>query len=273
MVAHWSQSVYESICGTAEVIGGILFLFRRTALTGALVSSFVLTNVLLYNLFFDIPVKLFASNLLLSSLFVILPDVRPLFRFFWLHQPAAPAGVWVPQSSRRAFRIATRTVEIIFVLGFLIEMPIQTAMGWQHNRAAARTPSSLLGAWHVDPSHAPTGAFITADGLPASDLYIDTVARAFTRSTDGVLWRTGLDIDSKAHTLMVYPTGKDGAKYAWQMPDSDHLILTTTSPDKPKQEEKISAPTVLTFTRTPIPAHYPLLDRGFHLINPWGLER
>ena len=30
---------------------------------------------------------------------------------------------------------------------------------------------------------------------------------------------------------------------------------------------------VVTFTRTPIPSHYPLLDRGFHWINPWGLER
>jgi len=30
---------------------------------------------------------------------------------------------------------------------------------------------------------------------------------------------------------------------------------------------------VLTLTRTSIPNHYPLLDRGFHFVNQWGLER
>jgi hypothetical protein len=32
-------------------------------------------------------------------------------------------------------------------------------------------------------------------------------------------------------------------------------------------------PAVLTLTRTPIPNHYPLPNRGFHFVNQWGLER
>jgi hypothetical protein len=26
----------------------------------------------------------------------------------------------------------------------------------------------------------------------------------------------------------------------------------------------------VSFTRIPLPAHYPLLDRGFHFVNQWG---
>ena len=32
-------------------------------------------------------------------------------------------------------------------------------------------------------------------------------------------------------------------------------------------------PAELSFTSTPVPDHYPLLDRGFHFVNQWGLER
>jgi hypothetical protein len=272
--------MYEVFCGLAEVTGGVLILFRRTALAGALVSVFVMTNVLLYNMFFDVPVKLFAASLLLACLYLAVPDLRALFDFFWLHKPAAPAAVWVPPASRRWYRMTLRTVEIIFTFGPLILIPIFIGMGWKQNLKAMRTPSPLLGAWHLDAAHPATGAFITGDGAPASDLYIDTVQRAFTRSVDGELWRTNLHIDAKAHTISVRPYGGDPVKYSWQMPDAQHMVLTTVPPEPPKAKDKTPpkpAPPfttqVISFTRTPTMAHYPLLERGFHWVNQWGYER
>src|SRR5580700_10448999 len=150
--------MYEVFCGLAEVTGGVLILFRRTALAGALVSAFVMTNVLLYNMFFDVPVKLFAASLLLACLYLAVPDLRALFDFFWLHKPAAPAAVWVPPASRRWYRMTLRTVEIIFTFGPLILIPIFIGMGWKQNLKAMRTPSPLLGAWHLDAAHPATGA-------------------------------------------------------------------------------------------------------------------
>jgi hypothetical protein len=275
--------IYESICGAAEVIGGILFLFRRTALLGALISTFVLANVVLYNFFFDVPVKLLAANLLLASLFVVLPDVPALYRFFWQHKPVAPCGVWVPPASRKAFRIATRTVEIIFLVYFLAYLPATVFLNWNNNRDAANTSSPLLGAWHLDATHPASGPFITPEGLPATDLYLDSPIRAFTRSTDGELWRTYPTIDSTAHTIHIYIQTRPEVTYTWQMSDPNHVTLTslppTPDPDaKPDSKAKPNAtqpftPDTLTFTRTPIPSHYPLLDRGFHFINQWSLER
>jgi hypothetical protein len=274
--------IYESICGAAEALGGVLLLFRRTALLGALLSCFVLTNVVLYNFFFDVPVKLFALNLLLASLFVLLGDVRPLFDFFWRHQPAAPAAVWIPPSARRSFRIAIRAVEIVYTVAFPVALPILIGVGWHKNSVAARTPSPLIGAWHLDPGHAASGAFITPEGLPVTDLYVDTIVRGFGRSTDGELWRTGLKVDARAHTVRINCYTSRPVTYAWQMPDLDHLILTSTPPEKPlpKAKEKSETkpapafiPAVITMTRVSVPAHYPLLERGFHLVNQWGLER
>jgi len=111
-----SSPIYEGICGYAELLAGILLLFRRTALFGALLASFVLLNVLLDNLFFDVPVKIYAAHLLFFALFLTLPDAGQLFRFFWLHQPAAPMGVWTPPANQLWFRRTILGVEIALVL-------------------------------------------------------------------------------------------------------------------------------------------------------------
>ncbi|GAA3751656.1 hypothetical protein GCM10022270_07800 [Terriglobus aquaticus] len=276
MTMLWSllalNPAYQIICGAAEVIGGVLILFRRTALAGALVSAFVMTNVLLYNLFFDVPVKLFAANLLLALVFITLPDVPALFRFFWLHQPAAPAGVWIPQIERKRFRIATRVVEVIFIIAFLIAGPILNGIGWwkYHKASLGKTP--LQGAWHID---APTPSLASPEQQPITAIYVDSPTLVRTRSTDGALWRTSLRCDEKtpACNIRIYTTGSR-ARYAWKAVDADHMVLTAIPPrDAKPQDAAHFHPYTLTLTRIPLPTHYPLLDRGFHWVNEWGLER
>jgi hypothetical protein len=219
-----------------------------------------MANVVLYNFFFDVPVKLFAVNLLLACLFVALPDGEALFRFFWLHEPAAPTGIWVPPASRRGFRIATRLVEAVFIGYFVLYMPYKYGGLWKVRNAASTVQSPLLGAWKVDAAHPPSGAFVTPEGLPATELYIDSVARAFLRSTDRQLWRTRLNVDGGAHKIQITGYAKDPLDYAWFMPDANHLLLKSKSD-------------VVALTRTPVAAHYPLMERGFHFVNEWGLER
>ncbi|GGH16580.1 hypothetical protein [Silvibacterium dinghuense] len=273
--------VYEMICGAAEVIGGILLMFRRTALAGALISAFVITNVLLYNLFFDVPVKLFAANLLLALVYLILPDVPPLWNFFIRHRPSAPQADWAPPAHTKAARISLRITEIVFILTFLVVFPILMGMGFFQSRKAAAVPTPLLGAWHLDADHPASGAFITPEKQPVSDLYIDSAVRAFMRGPDGELWRTHLNIDPKAHTVHIRCYTNGEVNYAWSEPDPNHLVLTTVPPPAPKADSKKKdqkpapafTPETLTLTRVPVPAHYPLLERGFHWVNQWGLER
>jgi hypothetical protein len=274
--------VYEIICGSAELLGGILLLYRRTALAGALFSAFVMANVVFYNFCYDVPVKLFAVNLLLGCIFLALPDALSLCRFFWSHKPAAPTATWVPPATRRAGRIAILVTEIVFAAAFLVVRPIFMTIGWHHLQDALRTPSPLVGAWHLDATHPASGAFIDPEGRPVTDLYVAPSSRAYTRSTDGELWLSGVNLDSKKHTVRIscYFIGPP-TNYAWQLSDANHLILTSVPPDPPKPDPKRKldrpaaqfSPAVLTLTRIPTPAHYPLLERGFHFINEWRYER
>jgi hypothetical protein len=189
--------VYEIICGSAECLGGILLLYRRTALAGALFSAFVMTNVVLYNFCYDVPVKLFSADLLLGCIFLALPDALSLRRFFWSHKPAAPTATWVPPASRRAGRIAILVTEIVFAAAFLVVRPIFMTIGWHKLQVALRTPSPPVGAWHLDATHPASGAFIDPEGVPITDLYVAPSSRAYTRSTDGELWLSGVDLDPK----------------------------------------------------------------------------
>ena len=256
--------LYEMICGAAEVAGGLLILFRRTALLGALLSAFVLSNVVLYNFFFDVPVKIYATHLLLMCLVVIAPDALSLFRYFWQHKPTAPTGVWVPPARRRSFRIATALIEAFFFFMVAVVAPIADFWpAYKHMRTSLQHPSPLSGQWHLT---AATTPYLTGDGLPITDIFLEPSGRVMLRATDQALWRAGAQIDDKKHTLMLASEVTGPVTYAIAQPDPSHLTLTPTGKDAAKNGS-------LSLTRVPLPTHYPLLDRGFHFVNEWGLER
>jgi hypothetical protein len=158
-------------------------------------------------------------------------------------------------------------------------------IGWHREQVEARTPTPLFGAWHLDSTHPPRGPFVVGNDLPVRDFYVDAANRAYRRSTDGTLWNTSIQMGHDANKI-TFLSGRP-TTYAWQMVDANHLTLTTTPPKAPpakkaeldaktQPEAQPAAPfvpQVLTFTRMPIPDHYPLLDRGFHWISPWAFER
>ena len=264
--------VYEMICGAAEIAGAVLLFFRRTALAGALLVGFVMTNVLLYNLFFDVPVKIYAAHLVLFAIAVVAPDLHALIDFFWHHKAAAPSGVWVPPAERRSFRFGTRMVEIVLVVLFLLNIP-NFYKGYAQQRDSMRHPSPLSGEWRLDSAlltakgHTVSKPVLTGDGQPLAALFFEPSGRSMARSADGVLWRGGAKIDPAKHTMRLFIQGTgDAVVYSVAQPDPTHLIL------RPTGEDAATEP-VLQLTRVPLPSHYPLLDRGFHWVNEWGLER
>ena len=72
---------YELFTGLVEAIGGILLFHRRTRLIGGLILVGALVNVVAINFFYNVPVKLYASHLLLFAVLIILPDSKRMFNF------------------------------------------------------------------------------------------------------------------------------------------------------------------------------------------------
>jgi hypothetical protein len=280
MTLLWSMlgvmPVYEMICGWAEVIAGVLLLVRRTSLAGAMLTTFVMTNVLLYNLFYDVPVKLFAAHLVLLALFLILADIGPLYRFFVLNESAEPKGVWVPPVSRAGILKAMKIVEICYLALALITVAYNVSTRWTAFQAGQK-PSPLVGAWTV--ANATPAAPKTAEGRPWTNVYFDNTFRAMVRDSSGQLWRYSLKYDATKHTVDML--GWDGpTKFTWNLDDPSHLTLTARAADPPKPKTGVAAkpPTspsaseTLQLEREPTAKSYVLYDRGFHLVNEWGYE-
>ncbi len=264
--------VYETVCGLAEVSAGILLLFRRTALAGGLLAGFVLSNVLLYNFFFDVPVKLYAAHLVLFSIAVVAPDLQALLNFFWRHKPATPSGVWAPPASHRSLRIATLSVECCLLALFVcFDIPPMFSAMIAHRRSTLH-PSSFTGEWQINSSGFNNGkvnseaALLTGEGQPAIALFLEPNGNADIRSADGQLWRTSFSINEGKHTVAIRAYAFQGGDYTFIQPDATHLVLTPSGKDSADRA-------MLYLTRVLLPKSYPLLTRGFHLVNEWGYER
>ncbi len=77
---------YNLFTGGAELLGGLLLLFRRTTTLGALVTFGVMANVMALNFFYDVPVKLLSTHLVLFSLLLLLLDGKRLLQLFFFNK-------------------------------------------------------------------------------------------------------------------------------------------------------------------------------------------
>jgi hypothetical protein len=252
---------YEITCGVVETLSALLLLFRRTALAGALLAIVVLTNILLFDIFFDVAVRLYAFGLLLMALTLVVPDAHALLRFFFLREPAMSTATWgLPDAAALVFEVC------LFLSAF---KPIfgQERRQTARELANERHPATIAGQWHIDNSTAGAEPLRGGNGEFITDVFLEPSGRINLRSTDRRLWGGG-DYDAAAHKLIAV-AGMRGVQYNVSQPDPDHLTLTPTSGS--------GADPTLSLTRVPLPSSYPLLDRihehSLHLVEEWGFLR
>ena len=81
-----TSRAYTFFGGLMEVSGGLLLLFRRTKTLGALVAVAVMINVAILNFAYDVPVKIFSTNIVLLCIFILTYEWKKLYNFFILHK-------------------------------------------------------------------------------------------------------------------------------------------------------------------------------------------
>ena len=107
---------YQIFSGVMETIVGILLLNRKTVTLGALLGVGVFANVVMINLSYDVPVKLYSMQLLIYSIFLTANDWKRLLNFFCLNQDASPTILYNIDLKKKWQRIT----RIIFKVGFIV---------------------------------------------------------------------------------------------------------------------------------------------------------
>jgi uncharacterized membrane protein YphA (DoxX/SURF4 family) len=114
------SDTYKIFMGLAEIIPGVLLLFRRTTPLGALLAVAVTTNIVLVNFSFDVPVKIFSSHLLFLSFVILTPFAVSIFRFLILNQSAQLRIAPFPKKNK------TVKISRLLVKGYLVLFVVLT---------------------------------------------------------------------------------------------------------------------------------------------------
>ncbi|MEO7991453.1 MAG: hypothetical protein ABI663_18015 [Chryseolinea sp.] len=114
------STAYNFFTGFCEALGGFLLFFRRTKMLGAFITIGVMSNIVILNFTYDVPVKLLSIHLLFLTLFLLAPDARRLLNFLILNKPTEPEAR-EPIFKKRKWNITlsiVKAVVIVLVLGY-----------------------------------------------------------------------------------------------------------------------------------------------------------
>ncbi len=256
---------YEVFGGLCEMLGGLLLVFRRTTLLGALVSIGVLTNVVMLNFSYDVPVKLFSAHLLAMAAFLALPDLARLANLLVFNRRAEPAAIR-PLFRRRWLHRGAMVLRVLFVFGFSGFLLYQAHQGSkQYGNLAPKPP--LYGIWNVDE--------FVIDGQVRPPLVTDEtrwrrVVFDFPKTIATQLmndsrqrFRLALNKNRKVLTLTKRDDPQWRSAISYRQPDPKHLALEGTF-DGHKIRARLSRVDESAFL---------LVSRGFHWINEYPYNR
>jgi hypothetical protein len=237
---------YVFFAGIAEVIGSVLLLSRRTYVAGALLLIVVMANVVVMNLCYDVPVKLFSMLLLAMLCALVAPHAKrlagALLGYSTRELPPRVRGSVMTERVRLALKltmvalIALRAYEHIVISRWISEQ---------------KTITPLHGTWRAER--------VVIDGIERPPLFTDDARwRKLIFHEYGLVVRFATDrrrhfqteVDAAAQTISV-AQGPFRQLWHYRLVDGEHLTIDTPT---------IHAELVL----EPEP---PLTTRGFHWVQ------
>ncbi|HEU4887658.1 MAG TPA: hypothetical protein VFV49_07225 [Thermoanaerobaculia bacterium] len=247
-----ASTAYVMFTGFGELLGGLLLTNRRTTLLGALVTAAVMTQVVALNFFYDVPVKIYSSELLFTALIIAAPDAQKLLRFFILDRSSEPLF------THPKLRIAAK-VTVVLLVGYLGFTPFKESWDLRQSalaRWSAKSP--LSGIWTIERE-------VPASSAAWRRLIIAGPQRGAIQTMDESITRYRIALDEKKKTLVF--TNMFGPKFEaamnYEHPDPKTLILSGQFDGK-----NIVATLHREDDRT-----FRLTSRGFHWVNEGPFNR
>jgi hypothetical protein len=262
---------YNVFAGLAEIVGPALLCTRRTATLGALICVATLSNIVILNFAFDVPVKLYSLHLLAMACFVLAPDVPRLVNVLIRDRATAPRNeppLIADPVRYRKWRVAFRVLATAVLMFSLA----QSYVIWNSRNTIG--PPSLHGIFAVRDTMR-SGAWVPVTGHDSASwkrLTIGAFNRATIRFASDSVAVAIVTIDSLKHTLVLddeYLRNQTPrirtlhGTFSYEVPTANELILTG----------RIDADSMrLRFSRTD-EKQYPLMNRGFHWIQEQPFNR
>lgn len=225
---------YSVAAGMVELVSGLLLLWNRTQLLGALGSAMAMAQVLILNMTYDVPVKLAVGELFLVAVGLTSPYWSNLMRVVLNRGEARPVERWLPVGAGEPWLRRTGVGAKFGIAGSLLAV---TAMQNTMVYTAMHTPTSTLdGIWRAtsftvdkreamltqtNPQPWANVAIVDRNKVPQLRVVklVSQVPAGYT-----TIWL--LKVKGNRLELRKHEWDSAGVVLRATQPDNDHLVLT-----------------------------------------------
>jgi hypothetical protein len=258
------STAYTIFGGLAEVAAGILVLFRKTTLLGALLAAGVMANVAIMDFSYDVSVKLYAVNLMLMALVLVAPDTKRLLDVFLLNRTAPPAdlGTLPTEPRRRWAYLVLKTLVVLYLLVPLTLRNLKT-----YREVGPHAPKfSLYGLYRVDAfrSNGVLKPALLDDAGRWRYVAIESKDTLYVKHMDDSLTRYSVQYDAKTHTAVIH---SDPAKSTGDATPSSGSLVASQQGGKLELSGVVDGQTLEVDLEPVDPQKFLLNSRGFHWIS------
>lgn len=256
---------YNLFMGVAE-IAAIFLLFRRTMTFGAIITLMTTANVMAVNYFYDVPVKILSTMLVLMTLFLLLNDATRLFRFFFTGEAISLPKIKSPVFTHKWMRLAKSSIKFLLI-SYALVYGLNEAINMEKQYGDNAPKPKLYGLYNVDVFVINNDTLSLTEGSPirwkqlvidrenyASCQYIIDSTSYFNTTLDTVARR--IDFNHKSEKYLQY-------SFDYNIP----------SPEKLNFKGIAGSDSVSIYMTRKKLSDFRLINRGFNWINEYPFNR
>ena len=256
---------FSAVLGWSEVICGLLLLFRKTTLVGALFTLIVMGNVMVVNFCYDVPVKLFSSVLEIMALYLAAPYLKKLYQAFIQHKPTHINNYYQPAFTKRWQVIGIKVLKVLIIADALFSgVKGSIDMGKQYGDNAPKPP--LYGIYNTELviRNNDTIPPLTTDTSRWKQIIIQTNKYARIKMMNDTMFNYTFTVDTVLNKIGTYVTtdNSNAASFSY-IKDGDYLLLNG----------KVGNDSVFIKLKRFDEKNFRLMSRGFHWINEYPYNR
>ena len=255
---------YNYFTGGAEALAGLLLFFRRTTTYGSLVALTVMSNIVMINFCYDVPVKLFSLHLLLMAVFILSFDLKRVVRFFFLNKSVQPADL-SPAFGNKPLRNVLVFVKFLLIAFFLFSI-INVHYNYASMYENMRSKTFLFGSYEVESfekNHKDITIF-NSDSLTWKNVFMLSGGYWSIRMMNDSLKYFTANADTSAQKIVLNESYNRSIRY--------ELHYLKTDADKIELNGELFND-ILSIQLKKFDKNYLLVNRGFHWINEYPYNR
>ena len=259
------SKAFSAFVGWSEVICGLLLFFRKTTLVGALLTLIVMGNVVVVNLCYDIPVKLFSSVLEIMALYLAAPYLKKIYQAFIQHKPIHINNYYQPVFTKRWQAIGIKILKVLIIADALFSgVKGSIDQGKQYGDNAPKPP--LYGIYNtvLVVRNNDTIPPLTTDTSRWKQIIVQSNNYARIKLMNDTLRNYNFKVDTALRKAIVFANWDTLNKINFNyITDADYLTFTG----------KFKNDSLFIKLKRFDEKNFRLMSRGFHWINEYPYNR